>query len=70
MFVCLFVSRVIPVKERHAVATFLHDILDCNADSLPTESLIHRFWFLFSHFHTGLKDYTKCLKMNKIKYSV
>ena len=51
------------------MATFLEHLLSCHVSALPTETLIHRFWFLFSYFHESLSSYTKCLGKHKLKYT-
>ncbi|KAK2168889.1 hypothetical protein LSH36_13g02129 [Paralvinella palmiformis] len=62
-------ERIIPTKEGRAISIFLDHLLSCQIKSLPTETLIHRFWFLFSSFHVALRDFIKCLGTNGLKYT-
>ena len=50
-----------------AVAFFLKHLLSCNVESLPTETLIHKYWFQFEGDHTALMDYISCLRTNNIR---
>lgn len=61
--------RAVPEKERHAVSVFLKHLLSCRLSSMPTETLIHRYWFMFSGDHIALADYIKCLRRNTLSYN-
>lgn len=62
-------ERLVPEKEKNAVSVFLKHMLSCRVNSLPTESLIHRYWFMFSGDHIALDSYIKCLRQNSLSYS-
>jgi len=52
----------LPKNEIAAVASFLRNIYTCDVDSLPTESLAHRYWTKFGSDHGNSVDYVKCLR--------
>lgn len=52
-----------------AVSIFLKELLSCNVNSLPTETLIHKYWYMFAGDHKVLEPYIKCLKENNITYT-
>jgi len=54
--------RLLPKSEVAAVASFLRNIYTCDVDSLPTESLAHRYWTKFGSDHGNSADYVKCLR--------
>ena len=58
--------RIAPERETKAVAVFLKHLMACHMDALPTETLIHKYWFQFAGDHTALSDYIKCLRVNNI----
>ncbi len=45
---------------------FLKQLLSCSVESLPTETLIHKYWFQFAGDHISLKNYITCLRTNRI----
>ena len=56
--------RLLPQDEIAAVASFLHNIYTCDVDSLPTETLAHRYWIQFASDEDNSADYVKCLRQH------
>ena len=54
--------RSLPKSELAAVASFLRSIYTCDVDSLPVESLAHRYWNQFRSQHDNSADYVRCLQ--------
>ena len=48
------------------MASFLRNIYRCDVDSLPTESLAHRYWTKFGSDHANSADYVKCLRQRNL----
>ena len=65
--VCLS-CRILPKCEVEKVATFLEHLLSCRTGSLPTDSLVHRYWTTWHDEFQVASDYTKCLKRSKLNH--
>lgn len=64
------VNRIVPEMELEKVAEFLRGLLHCNTNSLPTESLIHRYMLIMPEQSAALQPYVKCYCSKKYQKEV
>ncbi|ELU14798.1 hypothetical protein CAPTEDRAFT_222213 [Capitella teleta] len=62
-------EREIPEREVQAVGVFLRQMLSCNLAALPTESMIHKYWYMFAGDHRVLNKYIKCIRQHNVTYT-
>src|SRR5688572_19192391 len=70
VYLTFSVNRVVPKMEVERVSGFLQSLLHCNIDSLPTQSLVHRYMFIMPEQSSALKPYVDCYRNKKYKWDV
>jgi len=58
----VYLNRTIPQVEVDAVSKFLFHLLTGDVDKLPTQTLVHKFWTVFSYDHKQSAKYLSCLR--------
>ena len=58
--------RTIPQMEIDAVSEFLLHLLTGNVDKLPTQTLLHKFWFSFAREQQQAVNYFKCMQTHHL----
>jgi len=62
----VYLNRTVPHVEIEAVSQFLFHLLTGDVDQLPTETLVHNFWGLFSTEQNQAAKYLECLRKHNL----
>ena len=63
------IIRMVPKVEVNAVTKSLEDILSCEVDRWPAQSLTHVFWYKFDKPPTSCDDFVHCIKHHNLTSS-
>ncbi|ELU10568.1 hypothetical protein CAPTEDRAFT_194036 [Capitella teleta] len=55
-----------PAKESSSVEKFLLNVFQCKFNRLPTEALVHPFWFYFPNTSSPMHSYPRCLNAHGV----
>lgn len=60
--------RILPDDERDAVANVIGDILDCKIEGIPTDTLVHPYWFRKMGSQMSNLPLIECLKVSSLVF--